>query len=67
MKRIRTGILPVLLSLGLAVGTALAQTLPGATVEERAINGAKEYTKKHNLTKPTQTMLLISLFKNSMP
>jgi multiple sugar transport system substrate-binding protein len=53
--------------LGLAVYPALAQTLPGATVEERAINGAKEYIKKHNLTNPTLTMLMISLFKNSMP
>ncbi|MFQ5894527.1 MAG: ABC transporter substrate-binding protein [Nitrospinota bacterium] len=47
--------------------TATAQVLPGATVEERAINGAKEYIKKHNLKDPTLTMLLISLFKNAQP
>ena len=36
-------------------------------MEERAINGAREYIKKHNLKEPTLTMLIISLFKNSMP
>ena len=39
--------------------------IPGKTVEERAINGAKAYVKKHNLKNPTQTMLLSSLYKNS--
>jgi ABC-type glycerol-3-phosphate transport system substrate-binding protein len=53
--------------LGVAVFAVWGQTLPGATVEERAVNGAKEYIKKHNLTNPTLTMLMISLFKNSMP
>lgn len=48
-------------------GAALAQPLPGATVEERAVNGAREYIKKHKLENPTLTMLMISLFKNSMP
>jgi multiple sugar transport system substrate-binding protein len=59
--------LAMLTALGLAAGQAWAQTLPGATVEERAVNGAKEYIKKHRLTNPTQTMLMISLFKNAMP
>jgi multiple sugar transport system substrate-binding protein len=67
MKRIGVGMLLVLMSLGLADDTVLSQTLPGATVEERAVNGAKAYVKKHNLTNPTLTMLMISLFKNSMP
>jgi ABC-type glycerol-3-phosphate transport system substrate-binding protein len=57
----------IYLGLGLAVCPVLAQTLPGATVEKRAINGAREYVKKHNLTNPTQTMLMILLFKDSMP
>src|SRR5215467_12744853 len=59
----------VLLLLGLCLGATpvLAQVLPGATVEERAINGAKEYIKKNNLKNPTLTMLMVSLFKNAMP
>jgi multiple sugar transport system substrate-binding protein len=67
MRRLGRTSLLAMACLGLAVYPALAQTLPGATVEERAINGAKEYIKKHNLTNPTLTMLMISLFKNSMP
>jgi multiple sugar transport system substrate-binding protein len=67
MTRFARTILLAMACLGLAVYPALAQTLAGATVEERAINGAKEYMKKHNLTNPTLTMLMISLFKNSMP
>lgn len=67
MKRVGLAILLGMVCLGLAVSPTLAQTLPGATVEERAVNGAKEYIKKHGLTTPTQTMLMISLFKNSMP
>jgi multiple sugar transport system substrate-binding protein len=55
------------MSIGVAVIPVLAQSLPGATVEERAINGAREYIKKHNLKEPSLTMLMISLFKNSMP
>src|SRR5262249_58366379 len=59
----------VLLLIGLCLGVApvLAQILPGATVEERAINGAKEYIKKNNLKNPSLTMLMVSLFKNAMP
>jgi multiple sugar transport system substrate-binding protein len=67
MKRLGVAILLGMTCLSLAVSPALAQTLPGATVEERAVNGAKEYIKKHKLTNPTQTMLMISLFKNAMP
>jgi multiple sugar transport system substrate-binding protein len=47
--------------------TAWAQTLPGDTVEERAVNGAKAYIEEHKLENPTLTMLLVSLFKNAMP
>jgi multiple sugar transport system substrate-binding protein len=67
MHRFGMGILLLLTCLNLTVDPAWPQILPGATVEERAVNGAKEYLKKHNLTNPTQTMLMISLFKNSMP
>ncbi len=55
------------LCFGLMVSTAGAQELTGATVEDRAINGAKSYVKQHKLQNPSLTMLLISLFKNSMP
>ena len=67
MKRSHTMVLVMLLCLSMVVSPALAQVLPGASVEERAINGAREYIKKHNLQNPELTMLLISLFKNSMP
>ena len=36
----------LLLGLSLCATPVLAQVLPGATVEERAITGAKEYIKK---------------------
>jgi ABC-type glycerol-3-phosphate transport system substrate-binding protein len=48
-------------------GTAWAQAVPGNTVEERAVNGAKAYLKKHNLTNVEQTILLSSLYRNSFP
>ena len=67
MQRFGTGMFFIIAGLGVTVCPAVAQSLPGATVEERAVNGAKEYIKKHNLTNPTLTMLMISLFKNSMP
>ena len=40
---------------------------PGTTVEERAINGAKEYIKKNNLKDPSLTMLMLARFKNALP
>ena len=68
MKRM---FLATLILMGITVfvaSTAIAAMVhPGKTVEERAINGAKAYIKKHNLKNPKQTMLLISLFKNSQP
>ncbi|MEE9255670.1 MAG: extracellular solute-binding protein, partial [bacterium] len=67
MKRFLFGILIFVGFAGATASMVLAQVLPGATVEERAINGAKAYIKKHNLKNPTQTMLLISLFKNAQP
>ncbi|HET9488287.1 MAG TPA: extracellular solute-binding protein [Methylomirabilota bacterium] len=50
-----------------AAGLADAQPVPGATPEERAINGAKAYLKKHNLKNVEQTILLSSLYNNSFP
>ena len=44
-----------------------ADVLPGETVEERAINGAREYIKKNNLKNPSLTMLMIARFKNALP
>ncbi len=67
MRRVCGGVLLCLLGLSLSVTLVRAEGLPGATVEERAINGAKEYSKQHNLKNPSLTMLMISLFKNSMP
>ena len=42
-----------------------ADVLPGETVEERAVNGAKEYIKKNNLKNPSLTMLMMARFKNA--
>ena len=69
MGVIRCGWMGALLLLGLSLWAipVRAQVLPGATVEERAVNGAKEYIKKNNLKNPTLTMLMVSLFKNAMP
>lgn len=59
----------LLLLVGLHFGTApvRADVLPGETVEERAINGAKEYIKKNNLKNPALTMLMLARFKNALP
>ncbi|ETW92856.1 MAG: hypothetical protein ETSY1_41795 [Candidatus Entotheonella factor] len=67
MKRIGLVVLIVVCSLSITLSTAWTQALPGETVEERAINGAKAYIEERNLQDPSLTMLLISLFKNSMP
>jgi len=67
MQRVWMVVLLLLVGLSLGVTPSLAQVLPGTTVEERAINGAKEYIKKNNLKAPSLTMLMVSLFKNSMP
>src|SRR5687768_17443437 len=64
--RIGTVVLAVMLTLG-AGATAWAQVVPGATVEERAVNGAKAYLQKHNLKNVEQSILLSSLYRNSFP
>ena len=53
--------------LGLVASAAFAKVLPGDTVEERAINGAKMYIKEHKLKEPTLTVLQNALFKNAQP
>ncbi len=50
-----------------AVGVAIAQTPPGASVDERAVNGAKEYVKQKKLQNPKITILLNSIFQNAQP
>ncbi len=67
MPRVWLIVLMVLVGGSLGVTPARAEVLPGATVEERAVNGAKEYLKNNNLKNPALTMLMISLFKNAMP
>ena len=67
MRYVWLGVLLLLAGLHLDIPAVLADVLPGATVEERAINGAREYIKQNNLKNPSQTMLMISRFKNSMP
>ncbi len=51
----------------LSVAVAVAQTVPGATVDERAVNGAKEYLKQKKLQNPKITILLNSLYQNALP
>jgi multiple sugar transport system substrate-binding protein len=67
MKRYSTAIAGALLACILGASSAAAQVLPGATVAERAVNGAKQYIKEHNLKDPKITILLNSLFKNAQP
>jgi len=62
--------LAILVAAVMVVGVASAagaQPVPGATVEERAINGARAYLQKHNLKNVEQTILLSSLYNNSFP
>src|SRR3954463_3637760 len=45
----------------------VAAEVPGATVEERAVNGAKRYIEKNKLQNPKTTILLNSLFQQVQP
>jgi multiple sugar transport system substrate-binding protein len=67
MRLVWLGVVLVLAGLYLDATPVRADVLPGATVEERAINGAKEYIKKNNLKDPSLTMLMIARFKNALP
>ena len=52
----------------LAIPAIAADVLPGATVAERALNGAKAYIEKNGGAENLKlTMLLSSLYRNSMP
>lgn len=66
MRRFLLFFLVLLGCLGLA-SSAFAELLPGKTIEERSINGAKAYIKKHNLKDPELNVLQISLFRNAHP
>lgn len=67
MRPLWIGSLLTLMVLSLGVRPGWAQALPGETVEERAVTGAREYLKQYNLKAPTLTMLMLSLYKNAMP
>jgi multiple sugar transport system substrate-binding protein len=67
MRRVWLGALLILVGLHLGVAPVCADVLPGETVEERAINGAKEYIKKNTLKNPSLTMLMLARFKNALP
>jgi multiple sugar transport system substrate-binding protein len=49
------------------VGVGVGQVVPGATPEERAVNGAKAYLKKIGVEKLEQTMMMVSLFAKAQP
>lgn len=66
MRRFLLFSLVLLGCLGLT-SLAFAEVLPGKTVEERCVNGAKAYLKKHNLKDVTLTVLQNALFKNAQP
>jgi multiple sugar transport system substrate-binding protein len=57
----------VMVLLVAAVGLAQAQTAPGSTPEERAVNGAKAYLKKIGVERLEQTMMMVSLFAKAQP
>src|SRR5215831_6214282 len=67
MRLVWLGALLVLAGLHLSVMPVRADVLLGETVEERAVNGAKEYIKKNNLKNPSLTVLMIARFKNALP
>jgi multiple sugar transport system substrate-binding protein len=67
MRLVWLGALLVLVGLHLGATPVRADVLPGETVEERAINGAKEYIKQNNLKNPSLTMLMLARFKNALP
>jgi multiple sugar transport system substrate-binding protein len=67
MRLVWLGALLLLAGLHFRATPARADVLPGETVEERAVNGAKEYVKKNNLKNPSVTMLMLARFKNALP
>jgi multiple sugar transport system substrate-binding protein len=66
MRKVLLVVLILAGCLSLASSTC-AELLPGKTVEERCINGAKSYVNKHKLENPVLNALQISLFRNAHP
>src|SRR2546426_12073108 len=64
---LKRGVAGAIVLLVAAVGVGQAQTVPGATVEERAVNGAKAYLKKLGVEKLDLTMMMVSLFAKAQP
>src|SRR2546427_11575560 len=63
MRSASRTILTVLVAiLVLSPVVAAAQALPGATADERAINGAKAYMQSKNLTSLKLNMMMPSIF-----
>src|SRR5438132_11263471 len=63
MRSASRTILTVLVAiLVLSPVVAAAQAVPGATADERAINGAKAYMKSKNLTSLKLNMMMPSIF-----
>jgi multiple sugar transport system substrate-binding protein len=62
MRKYLVVVLVVAGCMSLTTSLMFGQVLPGATVEERAINGAKAYLKKHNLKEPKLTLPHVALF-----
>ena len=50
-----------------AGSAAAADVVPGATVEERAVNGAKAYLKKVGTDKIELTMMMVSILAKAQP
>lgn len=67
MRLVWLGALLLVVGLHFSATSVRADVLPGETVEERAVNGAKEYIKKNNLKNPAVTMLMLARFKNALP
>src|SRR5215510_13077347 len=67
MRLVWLGAVLLLAGLRLSATPVLADVWPGETVEERAVNGAREYIKKNNLKNLSLTMLIIARFKNALP
>ncbi|MEK9661791.1 MAG: extracellular solute-binding protein, partial [Alphaproteobacteria bacterium] len=64
VRKISRVLLTGALATGVAAGSATAQDDP---VAQRAIEGAKAYVKANNMTDPKISMLLNSLYRNSLP
>ncbi len=54
-------------AMSLVAGAVCAQQVAGNTVEDRAVNAAREYVKQKKLNNPKITILLNSLYQNAQP